>query len=908
MPARNISCKKRKPTLSFRMKLTHNTIARLGLCVLLAMGIGIHASAKHIKGGWIQYVYKGAGSAPNSSAYDITVYLYVSCTTTGPTSEVILGVFDAVTNVSVSTKTILNNGVSTLNKTSYDHCLSDPPSICYMIYTYNTSIELPNNSNGYTLAVQDAFRSIGIVNIVTNVGAQGQGSNGITFTATIPGIINGIDYHKNTSPYFIFKDTAIICYQAPFTYQFSATDIDGDQLSYSFGNGLNVDNPGGNTSGTPPASPPYPSLNYTNGYSGNSPLGSSVKIDSSTGIISGIAPTVTGEYVLAVYVKERRNGVLINITKKELQINVTNCTLTAAALRPQYINCDNFSFSFQNESTSSNIASYFWDFGVQNSTTDTTSKPSPDYTYADTGTYTIKLKVTSLGGCSDSSRSTVKVYPGFTPSFSAAGSCYQSPFVFTDESYIKYGKAISWSWNFGDVNIANDTSTLQNTSHQYANSGIATVSLNIISDKGCSGTVSKSVVINDKPDIYLPFTDTLICSIDSLPLLVQSSSATSFSWSPSLNILNSTTNHPTVFPKDTTIYTVVVKDKGCIDSATVKVNVLDFITVSLADTSMCRTDSIRLSPVSDALSYVWTESGGGSTLSNTSIKYPNASPAVTTEYFVTANLGHCQDSTKTTVFVSPYPTAIVSADTAVCFGSTAQLHASTTAAYYNWSPLSSLQNATTLNPVAYPSATTDYYFTVTDTFYCTKPSTDTITVNVIQPVVVQAGNDTSIVIGQPLQLNASSANNSLSYSWQPSNGLNNAYIFNPVATFYAPVPDSVTYIVTGTTPQGCSGSDAITVKLFKTAPEIFVPTGFTPDGDGRNDVLKPILAGIARFDFFKIYNRWGQLIFSTSIINSGWDGTLNGVKQPPGTYVFMASGNDYLGNKIFRKGTSVLIR
>ena len=890
------------------MSPNHRTIARLGISLLLFMLMSSGAFAKHIKGGWIQYVYKGPGSASNTTIYDVTVYLYISCATTGPTGQVILGVFDAVTNLPVSSKTILNNGFSTLNKTSYDHCLSDPPSICYMIYTYHTTIELTNNTNGYTLTVQDAFRSIGIVNIVTNSGPQGQGSNGITFTATIPGVINGVDYHKNTSPFFIFKDTAIICYQAPFTYQFSATDVDGDKLSYSFGNGLNVFNPGGNTSGIPPASPPYPSLNYTNGYSGTSPLGGSVTIDSSTGVISGTAPSVTGEYVVAVYVKERRNGVVINITKKELQINVTNCTLTAAALKPQYINCDNFSFNFQNESTSSNIASYFWDFGVKNSTADTSGKPSPVYTYADTGTYTVKLKVSSLAGCSDSTSSTVKVYPGFTPAFSVKGSCYQSPFVFTDESLIKYGKAISWSWNFGDINTATDTSTFQNTSHLYAGSGIATVSLNVNSDKGCSGTVTKSVVINNKPDIYLPFTDTLICSIDSLPLLVQSSSATSFSWSPSIHILNSTTNHPTVFPKDSTVFTVVVKDKGCIDSATVKVNVLDFIKVSLTDVSMCRTDSIQLSPVSDALSYVWTESGGGSTLSSHSIKYPNASPAVTTLYSVTANLGHCQDSTKATVFVSPYPSAIVSADTAVCFGSSAQLHASTSAAYYNWSPVSSLQNVTTLNPVASPSVTTDYYFTVRDTVYCTKPTTDTITVTVIQPIIVHAGNDTSIVVGQSLQLNAGSTNNSLSYSWQPFTGLNNAYIFNPVANFYSTAPDSVTYVVTGTTPQGCSGSDAVTIKIFKTAPEIFVPTGFTPDGDGRNDLLKPILAGIARFDFFKVYNRWGQLIFSTTIINKGWDGAINGVKQPAGTYVFMASGNDYLGNKIFRKGTSVLIR
>jgi gliding motility-associated-like protein len=875
---------------------------KLILFVLLVFSVGI-SFARHLKGGWIQYQYLGAGATSNTSSYKVTVYLFVSCTTSGPTQQVVLGVFDASTNASVLTQTITNTAENTVTKGYFNPCLSDPPSICYMIYTYVATIQLANNTNGYVLTVQDALRVDGIINISNSA------SDGITITANIPGTISGTDYHTNNSPYFIFKDTAVICYNAAFTYQFSATDADGDSLSYAFGNGLNVTNPSQNTSSQAPASPPYTSLTYNTGYSGASPLGSAVTINPVTGLISGTAPSATGPYVVAVYVSEWRAGVLINVTKKELQINVANCSLTGAALNPAYINCDSYSFTFQNESTSSNIAAYLWDFGVTTTTQDTSTQATPTYTYSDTGTYTVKLRVNNTAGCSDSATSSVKVYPGFTPAFTVSGSCYQSAFQFTDASTAKYGSINGWSWNFGDATTTADTSTKQNPSWLYSAAGTATVTLAVTSSKGCSGTASKTVTINDKPTIYLPFTDTLICSNDTLPLIVQSSGST-FSWSPAYNIINSTTANPRVYPNDTTVYTVTVKDKGCVDSATVTVNVLPYITVSiLADTAICKTDSITLRPVSYALSYLWSETNPVSTLSSSTVKYPRAAPSVTTTYYVTANLGHCQDSAKETVYVSPYPVAtVLSNDTGICYGKSVRLYASTNAAYYVWSPAGTLYQANTLSPLAGPSATTTYYFTVTDTFYCSKSVTDSVIVKVVPPVTVNAGNDTTVVINQPLQLTAISNNSTVSYVWSPSTYLSSTVIYNPVATITSTTADSVIYMVTATTPEGCYGVDYITVKLFKTAPDIFVPTAFTPNSDGANDVIKPTLAGIAKFYYFRVFNRWGQCVFQTSQDGSGWDGRINGIDQPPGTYVFMALGKDYLGNMLSKKGTVVLIR
>lgn len=866
------------------------------LCLLLAATSGY---ARHVKGGHIEYTYNGVGSSAGTSSYSIEVTVFFSCTTSGPKDNVYLGIFDAVNGNSAFSKLISVNTINTVSKGSSNPCMSNPPTICYEIRTYVYTLDLPENPNGYIITVQDAFRIDGIVNII------GSASSGITLTANIPGSISGTDYHINNSPHFIFKDTAIVCYLGNFSYQFAATDVDGDSLSYAFGNGLNVASANSNTSTTAPGAPPYPSLSYNTGYSGSAPLGPNVSINPVTGLISGVAPSTPGEYVVAVYVKEWRKGVLIAQLKKELQIYVFNCSLVGAALNDSYVNCKDYTYTFQNESTNSSITSYSWDFGVKSLTNDTSSQPVPTYTYPDTGVYILKLKVGTANGCLDSTTAPVKVFPGFTPDFSFSGSCYQSPIQFTNTSIVKYGTP-AFSWDFGEPASLTNISTLSNPTHQYAAPGNETVTLLLTSSKGCVDTIAKQVVVTGKPDIALPFRDTLICSIDSLPLIVNSVNAGSYQWTPAYNIINASSAHPIVYPKDTTVYTVVVQDKGCIDSASITVNVLDYITVSLpADTTICATDSITLRPATYGLSFQWSPAAS---LSSSTVKYPLAAPASTTTYTVLANLGKCQASASQKIRVVPYPGANAGPDTTICFGASAVLHGSLTANSFTWSPLLNVSNSTTLQPTVSPLLTTNYVLTVMDTLGCPKPVSDTVLVTVLPKIGIDAGRDTSIVVGQPLQLQAIAAASNLQYSWSPSTWLNNSSIANPVAQINNNTVDSIYYTVTVKNPASCAASDGIHVLVYKTLPDIFVPSAFTPNGDGRNDFMHPILIGIRQLNYFRIYNRWGQLIFSSAQNNSSWDGRLSGQLQDPGSYVYVVSAVDYLGKQILKKGSFVLLR
>lgn len=167
-----------------------------------------------------------------------------------------------------------------------------------------------------------------------------------------------------------------------------------------------------------------------------------------------------------------------------------------------------------------------------------------------------------------------------------------------------------------------------------------------------------------------------------------------------------------------------------------------------------------------------------------------------------------------------------------------------------------------------------------------------------------AGNDTTVVVGQPLQFNASAG---ASYSWLPATDLSNGAIQNPIG-IYSGNYDSIRYKVLIFNEPDCLDSAFVTVHIYKSAPKIFVPTAFTPNGDGKNDLFKPVAVGISKMEYLRVFNRWGQLVFSSKSDREGWDGKIKGKEQATGTFVWLVKGVDYLGKVFFAKGTVMLIR
>ncbi|MEP7164595.1 MAG: PKD domain-containing protein [Ferruginibacter sp.] len=844
--------------------------------------------ARHITGGEMTYEFIGAG-ANNSSKYRITLMLFRddNCANCAQMPvDVSIGFFNNDNNVLISVTTVPLSSTQLVPINALPLCITSAPSLRYFVGFYIFNVDLPANNSGYTGAYQTCCRIDNIENIPDGIGA--------TYTCKIPGTNNRPAGFTDKSPRFA-RGISVVCYKKPFTLDFSATDSNGDSLVYSL---CDAYNGGAATSAAniTPSAPPYGSVGYTGGYSGFRPLGGQASINSQTGIISGIAPDA-GKYVVSVCVSSYRNGAYISEHRKDFIITVAPCDFAGAQLLPSYLSCDGFTFNFENLNNSPLNLTYYWDFGDG----DTSSSPAPMHTYLVAGVYTLKLVINRGQSCSDSASSPLKVFPGYFPGFNENSPiCKDKPLQFTDATTANYGTPNSWYWDFGDTQTAADTSRLKNPVYTYHLPGTYNATLIVASDKGCVDTVTKAITIVDKP-VFSVTNDTLICSIDTLQLNAVAGSAGVISWSPNYNISSLNSFTPLVSPDLTTTYHVsFVDNSGCSTTDSVKVNVVDFVTLSIGgDTTICRTDAITLIPNSDGLHYVWTPAA---TLNDPNIKNPVATPIdPATTYHVRANIGKCFADDEITISTVPYPDADAGADTLICFGRSAQLHASG-GSIYSWSPSAFLTATNIPNPVSVnPVATVIYVVTVRDVLGCPKPVMDTIIVNVAKIIANAGPRDTSIVIEQPLQLFATG---STSYSWSPVTWLSDPNIANPISL----PQDNIEYVVKVSNSIGCFSTDTINVHLFKVKPDLYVPTAFTPNGDGLNDFLRPKALGLKSVDAFMVYNRWGQMLFSTTDIGTGWDGTFGGAPQSPGTYVWYAQGTDYKNNKLERKGTAVLIR
>jgi gliding motility-associated-like protein len=166
-----------------------------------------------------------------------------------------------------------------------------------------------------------------------------------------------------------------------------------------------------------------------------------------------------------------------------------------------------------------------------------------------------------------------------------------------------------------------------------------------------------------------------------------------------------------------------------------------------------------------------------------------------------------------------------------------------------------------------------------------------------------AGKDTIAARDEPVQLYSHGGPN-VRYTWSPSMGLNDAAIENPIAT----LDRDQLYRLDAITDKGCDSHSQIFIKRYK-GPELYIPNAFTPDGDGKNDLLKVFPIGIKTFNFFAIYNRYGQLVFRSTDYLKGWNGTYtNGKPADQGTYVAISQAVDYKGNLMMKKTTVILLR
>jgi len=430
----------------------------------------------------------------------------------------------------------------------------------------------------------------------------------------------------------------------------------------------------------------------------------------------------------------------------------------------------------------------------------------------------------------------------------------------------------------------------------------------------CQQTASVLVTVYPTPTADAG-TDTTLCSGQTVQLKGSGtgSGALSYAWTPSAGLSDAGIAGPVANDPDgsvTTYHLTVTDQNNCksLTDASVTVTVTPDITLDVGGPLVvCTNGSVGLEANSNATGYAWTPIAG---LDDATIAAPKASPTVTTTYTVTAKLGSCQQTASVLVTVDPPPTADAGTDTTLCSGQTVELKGSGTgtgALSYAWMPSTGLSDAHIANPVADDpgGSSTTYHLVVSDEDNCKSVTDASVTITVTPPGKISAGNDTLVEANQPFQLKATDLSNSgySSYTWSPVTGLSNPDIFDPVAT----ISQDMVYTVMGKTPAGCEAEASVSVKAFSVV-ELLVPSAFTPNGDGHNDVLRVRAMGISKLNYFAVYNRWGSRVYYTTDPGAGWDGTLNGNAQDAGVYVWMAGGVDYKGRIVERKGTVILIR
>ncbi len=200
---------------------------------------------------------------------------------------------------------------------------------------------------------------------------------------------------------------------------------------------------------------------------------------------------------------------------------------------------------------------------------------------------------------------------------------------------------------------------------------------------------------------------------------------------------------------------------------------------------------------------------------------------------------------------------------------------------YKWSTGDTSQNIS-----VNPRVSTTYYLEVSEG---SRQCRDSIRITIVPPPSVDAGPDTSILVGRDVQLVPVVGPGVVSMTWQPPTYLSCTTCMNPVSK-----PDKpMTYVLRVRNAEGCEAADSVIIRILCDSKGVFIPNTFSPNGDGVNDVFYPRGSGVRSVDFLRIYDRWGNLLFERKGFKpddktSGWDGTYRGKTMSPGLYVYTA--------------------
>ena len=482
--------------------------------------------------------------------------------------------------------------------------------------------------------------------------------------------------------------------------------------------------------------------------------------------------------------------------------------------------CINQIAEFTDASTiaSGTITNWAWDF---DDLAATSTAQNPTHQFSSAGTYQVKLVVTSNLGCKDSITVPVTIDPKPTVDFTFANLCLTNSTQFTDGSTIGSGTVNTWRWDFDGLG----TSAAQNPSFTFPAAGTYDVKLVSGSGAGCLDSITKQVVIVANPTADAGI-DQDICNTFSVLIGGTPTSSTpnvSYNWDNSASLTSNTIANPTANPTITTRYSLTVTENttGCFDTSSVliTVNPIPVVNFNVADT--CAGNTTIFTDLSSLTSgsitnWTWDFGDGIGTSTQQNPAYTYALAGIYNVKLVAETGSGCKDSLARTITVVPLPNIDAGADLVICNRDTVTLGgaptSSTAGVSYSWDNAASLSNATIANPLAFPSVTTRYGLTVTET---TTGCSDTASVViVVNPVPVAAFTTADVcenLITQFTEGSSILSGSIVSWAWDFGDLSGTSSQQNPAYQYAAPGSYQVKLVVESA--LGCKDSIINTVVI-----------------------------------------------------------------------------------------------
>ena len=566
---------------------------------------------------------------------------------------------------------------------------------------------------------------------------------------------------------------------------------------------------------------------------------------------------------------------------------------------------------------------FVWHFGDGTTATTPWNAPNTTHSYINCGNYFPTVDLISKGGCKFTlnwnTGDTIKVdYVKADFTYAINKNCGNTNICFTDISSSCSGfNANSWSWNFGDIGLPANFSTLQNPCHAYHTTDTDSILLQVTANSGCTNTtlVPIYIKVNSIPQITThvinPYNGVVACtgqtvsysgtatSIDPIKDYVWTFGAfgQTATGTKTVNTYAATGTYLDTF----TVSTIF----GCTAQFFGTVNVLQTPTIAIAQTNppeICRGQVYPLNATTNdpgTTTFLWGPAPIV-TCVNANCSNVTVNPTTNSVLYVQGLASNgCTGYGDTVLLkvIQPITLTVSPSNDTICIGQSVQLHGvSIGATAFVWDAKDSSLNFDSIpDPIATPKHIGMNVYTLRASNTCFK---DSVQVHIAvggYPVISLGapGYDTlTVQTGSTLPMfNYVHLSNDTfkTFVWTPSTGLNCNNCPDPVVT----VAGNELYTLKATTIYGCSDTDYLYIKTFCQNSQVYIPNAFTPDGDGRNDVLMVRGSGIKLVKNFRIYNRWGQVVFERANFNVndpqfGWDGKVRNTStfSPPDVYVY----------------------